>query len=85
MQNFLKFLTYVHILIALKHIKDEILLKNLYEMAKMQFNNLLSDGKVTNQQAATLYSLFKQETMGDADEFEKNKQKTESDKYQVWD
>ena len=34
--------------------------------------------------AATLYSLYKQQHDGNADEFEKNKEKTKPERYAVW-
>ena len=44
----------------------------------------MKEGKANNQVAMTLYSLFKQQKDGDADEFERNKQNTKPERYAVW-
>ena len=56
--------------IALDHISEPKLLTSLFEMACQSFASLSADKKVTEQQAATLYSLYKQKVSGDASEFE---------------
>lgn len=68
----------------LDKITNEGLLNNLFMLAQQAFDSLMKDGKANNLQAATLYSLFKQHKDGDADEFEKNKQTTTPERYNVW-
>ena len=60
------------------------LIENLFLLAQQAFDNIMKEGKANNQVAMTLYSLFKQQKDGDADEFERNKQITKPERYAVW-
>ena len=53
-------------------IKDEVLIRNLMELAKQSFGNAMSEKKLSHEIAATCYSLYKQATDGDAEDFEEN-------------
>lgn len=66
---------------GLEHIQDEKLIKQLFEMAGQSFKERSMDKRVTQEQTATMYSLFKQATLGDADEFPDNKSKPN---YALW-
>lgn len=66
------------------HVTDTKLLENLFTLAGQAFDNIMKEGKANEQVAMTLYSLFKQNKDGDADEFEKNKQNTKPERYAVW-
>ena len=59
----------------LDNIKDEQMLQQLFLLAQESYGNMMKEGKASHRVAATLYSLFKQAKMGDAEEFEKNKEK----------
>ena len=65
-------------------VKDVRLIENLFLLAQQAFDNIMKEGKANNQVAMTLYSLFKQQKDGDADEFERNKQTTKPERYAVW-
>ena len=68
----------------LDHVSNEKLLSNLFLLAAQAFDNLMKDGKASNQVALTLYSLYKQYNEGNADEFEDNKKKTKPERYAAW-
>ena len=68
----------------LDHVTNEKLVSNAFMLASQAFDNLLRDGKASEQVALTLYALFKQINSGNADEFEDNKTKTDPAKYAVW-
>ena len=68
----------------LDHIQNENLLNSLFLLAAQAFDNLMKEGKANNQVALTLYSLYKQKTEGNADEFEDNKLKTKPERYAAW-
>ena len=75
----------IHVIsIELDWIKDEVLIKNLFELAKQGFANAMADKKLTHEVASTCYSLYKQSHDGDADDFEENKEKTSEERYNVW-
>ena len=44
----------------------------------------MQDKKVTEEVQLTCYSLFKQISMGDADELAKHKNNTPAEKYSLW-
>ena len=68
----------------LDNVKNEQLITNLFLLSQQAFDNLIKDGKANEQVALTLYSLFKQQKDGNADEFEKNKTQTKPERYAVW-
>ena len=53
-------------------------------LAKQSFGNAMSEKKLSHEIAATCYSLYKQATDGDADDFEENELQTTPERYQVW-
>ena len=62
-------------------IKDEVLIRNLMALAKQSFGNAMSEKKLSHEIAATCYSLYKQATDGDADDFEENELQTTTERY----
>ena len=44
----------------------------------------MSEKKLSHEIAATCYSLYKQATDGDAEDFEENELQTTTERYQVW-
>lgn len=69
---------------AIDHVTNMKLLDPLFTLAGQAFDNIMKDGKANEQVALTLYSLFKQNKDGDADEFERNKVDTKPERYAVW-
>ncbi len=69
---------------AIDHVTNMKLLDPLFILAGQAFDNIMKDGKANEQVALTLYSLFKQNKDGDADEFERNKIDTKPERYAVW-
>ena len=69
----------------LDHVTDQTLLQNIFEQACITFGKLMKEGKVNDKQIQlTLYSLFKQANEGNADEFKKNKKKSDPINYAAW-
>jgi len=68
----------------LASVKDERLIRNLFQMACSVFAgsklDAHSDEALFEKQALTLYSLYKQCKEGDADEFESNRKRTDANK-----
>ena len=67
----------------LDHVTDQTLLSQVFESAGLAFGNLVKDGKANESVRLTLYSLYKQAKEGNADEFEKNKNR-DPIKYAAW-
>ena len=63
---------------------NETLIDEMFLVAANAFNKILQEGKANEQVAMTLYSLFKQQKEGDADEFANNKEKTKPERYAAW-
>ena len=68
---------------ALENTRDS-LIDEMFYMAATAFNKIMGEGKANEQVAMTLYSLFKQQKDGDADEFERNKETTKPERYAAW-
>ena len=68
----------------LDRVTDDQLITNLFQLSSQAFASAMQDKRLPDEVSLTCYSLFKQISMGDADESEKNRQSTPRDKYNVW-